>query len=221
MAAPYIPVRDADLNNWASNFSTLITASPATYGLISADAVAIAASYTSWFAAYGLAINPPTRTSVTVADKDTAKISMLALMRPYAQQIANNAGVDVSDKIALGVNPRTNTPTPIAAPTSVPVLSLISATYLQHTMRYRDEGAPSTSRAKPVNVIQMQLFAAVSATVISDPTTLPLIATATKVPVVVTWDSSDRGKPAYYTARWINRNGLFGPFCDISNIIVA
>lgn len=221
MASPYIPVRDADLNNWASNFSTSITASPGTYGLITADAVAIAASYTAWFAAYALAINPPTRTPVTVADKDAAKIGMLAIMRPYAQQVANNAGVDVSDKIALGVNPRTNTPTPIAAPTSVPILSLIAATYLQHTLRYRDEGAPSTSRAKPVNVIQIQIFGAASATVLSDPTALPLLTTATKVPVVVTWDSGARGKPAYYTSRWINRNGLVGPFADITSIIVA
>ena len=50
--APYIPVKDADLANWLDNFSALITASPATYGLVAGDAVAIAAQVAAWDAAY-------------------------------------------------------------------------------------------------------------------------------------------------------------------------
>lgn len=221
MAASYIPTKDADFNNWSSNFSSLITAGPGTYGLIAADATAIAAAYSAWSAAYTLAINPPTRTPVTVADKDVQRINALAIMRPYAQAISLNAGVLVDDKIAVGVNPRTNGPTPVSAPTSAPVLSLIGATFLQHLLRYRDEGAPSTSRAKPANVLQMQLYAAASTTIVTDPAVLPLKTVATKVPVTVQWESGDRGKTAYYAARWITRTGLVGPWSDISQIIIA
>jgi hypothetical protein len=221
MAVSYIPTKDADLDNWAANFSTRITAAPGTFGLIAADATAIAAAYTSWHTLYLAAIAPATRTPVSVADKDTAKIGLLAIYRPYAVAISLNAGVLTSDKIEVGVNPRTNSPTPVAAPTSAPVVSLIGATYLQHLLRYRDEGAPSTSRAKPVNVLQIQIFAAVSTTVVSDPATLPLKAVATKVPVVVAWDSSDVGKVAYYASRWVTRTGLVGPWSTISNIVVV
>jgi len=221
MPVPYIPVRDADLADWAANFSTKITAAPGTYGLIAADAVAIAAAYTAYNTAFMVAIAPATRTPVTVQAKDTAKIGMLAVLRPYAVGISLNAGVLPSDKIAVGVNPRTSTPTPVAAPTTYPVVSLIGATYLNHLLRYRDEGAPSTSRAKPANVTQLQLFAAVSATVVSDPATLPLKLIATKVPVSVAWDSSDLGKTAYYSARWMTRTGLTGPWAPITPMIVA
>jgi hypothetical protein len=221
MATPYIPARDADFQNWANNFSTRITATPGTFGLISADAVAIAAAYATWNAAYLLAINPSTRTPVTVADKDTARINAQAIMRPYAQAISQNAGVTVDDKIDVGVNPRTNGPTPVAAPTSAPVLSLIAGTYLQHLLRYRDEGAPATSRAKPPNVLQIQIYAAASSVVVTDPAVLPLKAVATKVPVTIAWDSADRGKPAYYSSRWITRTGLVGPWSDLQSIIVV
>lgn len=221
MPLPYIPTKDTDLDNWLANFSTLITASPGTYGLITADALAIAAAVTNWSAAYTAAINPPTRTPVSVAAKDVEKINVLAIARPYAQTISLNAGVAVDDKIAVGVNPRTSTPTPIPTPTSVPVISLISATFLQHLLRFRDEGAPATSRSKPFGVLQMQLFAAASTVLVTDPSILPLKAVATKVPVVVAWDSSDRGKTAYYAARWITRTGLAGPWSDILSIIVT
>lgn len=221
MPVPYIPTRDADLADWAANFSTKASAAPGTYGLIAADATAIAAAVATFQTAFMVAIAPATRTPVSVAAKDVAKIGMLDVVRPYAVQISMNAGVLPSDKIAIGVNPRTSGLTPVTAPTSAPVLSLIGATFLQHLLRYRDESAPSTSRAKPTNVTQLQLFGAVSATVVSDPSTLPLLGVFTKVPVTVTWDASARAKTAYYAARWQTRTGLVGPWSDVVPIVVA
>lgn len=220
MAAPYIPTRDADLDDWATNFTTRLTASPGTYGLIAADATAVASVVTTWHTAYLVAIAPSTRTPVTVQAKDAARIGMLDVIRPYAVGISLNAGVLAADKIAIGVNPRTTGPTPVPAPSTLPVISLISAQHLLHLLRYRDQDAPSTSRRKPANVTQIQIYGAVSATVISDPTTLPLRTIATKVPVTIAWDSADVGKTAYYAARWQTRTGLVGPWSVISAIVV-
>lgn len=220
MAGPYIPPKDSDFDDWLSNFSTKLTASPGTYGMLAADAVAVASIYTVWHTAYLVAIAPSTRTPVTVQNKDNQKIAALVLVRPYAITISLNQGVLSSDKLAIGVNPRTTGPTPVGPPTTLPVLSLISATHLIHLLRYRDQDAPSTSRAKPPNVTQIQIYGAVSATVVSDPATLPLKTIATKVPVQISWDSGDVGKTAYYAARWQTRRGLAGPWSVISAIVV-
>lgn len=220
MADSYIPTRDSQLDVWSANFSTKITAAPGTYGLIAADAAAITAVVTPWHTAFLAATAPATRTPVSVQVKNAALIAMLDVVRPYAVAISLNQGVLASDKLAVGVNPRTTGITPVGAPTSNPVVSLIGGTYLQHLLRYRDEGAPSTSRAKPVNVTQIQIFAATSATVVSNPDTLPLKMIATKVPIAVNWDSSDLGKTAYYAARWQTRTGLFGPWSPIYPIVV-
>ena len=40
--ASYIPSRDAELGQWWTNFSTLISGSPGTYGLVAGDAANIA-----------------------------------------------------------------------------------------------------------------------------------------------------------------------------------
>lgn len=221
MITNYIPSTDSEYADWLGNFSTQITATPNVYGLVAGDAVVIAAQNTAFQAAYAVSITPATRTSVTVAAKDIAKTNSLAIVRPYAIRISLNAAVLVSNKVSVGVNPRTSIPTPIPAPTSVPVLSLTSSTFLQSVLRYRDDAAPATSRAKPFGATAIQIFGVTSAAVVSNPDTLPLISMHTKVPVRLQWDSSDRGKTAYIAARWITRTGEVGPWSDILNVVVA
>lgn len=212
---PYIPNGDADFENWLANFSTLLTAAPATYGLIAADAAAVAAQQAAWSAAYTAAIGGTTRGPFTIATKDTARVTALATVRPYAQLIANNAGVSVDDKIAIGVNPRTNPPSPITVPATYPLISVVSATMLNHVLRFRDQLASPSVKSKPYGVMSVQLFGMTSVTPVTDPTTLPLIIAATKTPLQVNWDSAAANKLAYYAGRWATRTGLVGPWSPI------
>src|SRR5208283_1453904 len=100
--APYIPAKDSALDAWLANFSTLINASPSTYGLLSSDATTIAAAVLAWHTAYLLVTSTTTKTAQTVSAKNGQRVSVLAVIRPYGQQIANNAGVTSANKIALG-----------------------------------------------------------------------------------------------------------------------
>lgn len=217
----YIPPRDPDFQNWFQNFSTLLTAAPSTYGMVTGDAVAVAAQYALWNAAYLAAIGGATRGPMTIAAKDTERASATAIVRPYAQAISQNAGVMVDDKIAIGVNPRTSTPSPIAAPATNPVLSVVAATPLQHLLRYRDMLSSPSVKSKPYGVVQIQIFGKASATVVTDPETMFLLTSATKCPLTVGWNGADAGKVAYYASRWINRNGLVGPWSPIVSFTIA
>lgn len=218
---PYIPTRDADLANWALNFRTLISATPGTYGLLASDATTIASNVNPFLAAYNIAINPPTRTPVTVATKDTLKIGMLAIVRPYAVQVSLNAGVLTSDKIALGVNPRTSTPLPIATPTTNPIITIASALSLAHVMRFRDVLASPSVKSKPYGVTAMLCFAKASATAIADPELLDYKTTATKGPLTIDWEYVTAGMRAYYAGRWMTRTGKLGPWSPIVSFTIA
>lgn len=219
--APYLPNKDGQLDTWALNFSTLITASPATYGLGAGDATTIAGVYAAWHAAFLLATNPSTKTKTSVAAKNTARFNLLAICRPYATMISLNAGVSSADKTTLGVNPRTSVPTPISAPTSKPVLAFISASSMQSHMRYSDSVAGPLVKSKPYGVIGMQFFGKTSATVITDPALLPILQQQPTSPYTVQWASGDVGKTAYLAGRWITRKGLVGPWSDILTLTVA
>lgn len=218
--APYIPPKDAALNNWLANFSTLITASPGTYGVTSTDASTIAAAVAAWTAAYLPVTSPSTKTAQTVSDKNTQKVTVLAIVRPYAQTIGKNPGVTSANKIALGLNPQTSTPSPITPPVSNPVLTVQSGANLSIIIRFRDSAASPSVKAKPYGVKSLQLFCLVSLTAVTDPTIMLLKATATKSPLTVTFNSGDAGKQAYFAARWATQKGEYSPWSPIINFTV-
>ena len=154
MGTAFIPTKDALLDAWEQNFSTLITANPGLYGLTAADAVAIAAAFTAYDVAYAVIANPATKSHTTITAKNIARNASLAVIRPYAATIRANLGVTDANKLALGLVVRDPTPTPVAAPTSSPVLSIIAATPLQHTLRFVDQNTPASGpspRASPAS----------------------------------------------------------------------
>ena len=217
---PYIPAKQADYEAWLSNFSALITANPSTYGLDATIAATIAAAYSAWNAAYLLVIYPSSKTAVTVADKDSERLLSLAVARPYAIQISLNPGVLSSDKVAVGVNPRTSVPTPIAAPVSAPEVTVQSAIALELFMRFRDPLTSPKVKAKPYGVTRCQLFGKLSPTPITDPTLLLWVKDATKSPFSLSFDAAAAGQKFYFAGRWIVRTGLASPFSSIGNFIV-
>jgi hypothetical protein len=217
---PYIPARNANLIAWLANFSALITASPSTYGLATGDATAIAAIDTSLAADYALITSPASKTATTVAAFNAAKAGDMPTIRGYAQMIANNAGVSSSNKTAVGVNPRTSTPTPITAPTTMPVLTAQSASTAGIIVRYRDSTASPSVKSKPYGVIGVQVYATASATAITDPTLLAFIANETKSPLTLSLPGT-AGKVVYMAARWQTRKGLVGPWSSIISYVSA
>lgn len=223
MSAPYIPQKESLLTTWAANFSTLITAGPATYGLLAADATAIAAVNTAYQTAYTAAKTPATRTPTTVQTKNTTRVNMLAVMRPYAQTIANNQGVTPSNKIALGLNPRTSVPAPIPAPTTYPLVSVPQQLPAVAVVRYIDQLASPTVKAKPPGSLFLELHGMPSAT--GTPTAgfdlYPVVAVATKSPFELTKVPYTPGQNLTLVGRWVTRKGLKGPYGPPVTIVVA
>ena len=219
---PYIPPKDAALDNWASNFSTLITASPATYGLTSVDAGNIAAAFSAFDSAYQLCTSPTTKTAQAVSSKNTAKVNMLNVIRPYAQTISLNPGVTSANKIALGLNPRTSTPSPITPPASNPVLTILSQNTGTINLRYRDSAASPSVKSKPFGVKQCALFGAGSATVITDPSKLPQVASMTKSPFQFSFPPGyTLGQTWYFSAVWQIQKGDQSPFAPIITAVAT
>jgi hypothetical protein len=210
--APYIPPRDADLNNWLVNFSSLLTANPPLYGQSSATAATVAAAVSSWSAAYVLVTSKSTKTGDAVQAKDTQKVLVLQTVRPVAQNISLNAGVASSDKIAIGVNPRTSSPTPITPPSTYPILLIQAGASGQLYVRYRDSAASPSVKSKPYGVQFVVLSFVTSPTPITDPSLLTNHVNVTKSPYLLQFSGSDPGKQCYLSGYYVLRNGkISGP----------
>lgn len=205
---PYLPPRDADFDAWLLNFSTLITASPTTYGLVAGDATIIAAQNTAWHAAYLLAINPSTRTPVTVAAKDVARVNATVIVRPYAQRIAVNPAVDNSDKVAVGVNPRGTVPTPIPAPTTWPALVWLGASPGVVQIAYKDSSLGATKK-KPFGSTGMELWVGYGTGSPPPLADCSFVSMVTKSPLAID-TTGNAGKAMSIYARWTTRSGPAG-----------
>lgn len=216
----YIPTRDTDLGHWVRNFATLIAASPATYGLVTGDADAITALVDDFTGLLEAAIDPSTRTRASVSAKDTAKVAMLEVLRPYAQRIKNNSGVLDDDKIALGLTIRDGIPTPITVPVTSPILNIVRADPRQHTLRFADSETPDR-RSKPFGAAGVELFLSIGTAEPANIEVGPYHGLVTRNPHYVQFDAQDVGKTAFYAGRWVTRTGLKGPLSPTISFTIA
>lgn len=209
MQAPYLPTKDAEFDAWFANFSALITALPATYGLVAGDATIIAASFAAWNAAYLLATNPPTRTSPAIAAKDAQRILSESVIRPYATGISRNPAVTNDDKTAVGVNLPNAARTPVPPPVTAPALTLVSLIHFLATLAYRDTSTPTT-KAKPTGATGLELWIALGTAPAADPSTAKPYGVITKSPTAIGFTAPDVGKYATFFGRWVTRSGPGG-----------
>jgi len=216
----YLPSKDADVSSWGSNFSTLIAADPARYGMYPAEAATLSSAFSTFEQALQTATDPSTRTSVSITLKEGAKAAFVNLARTLAMIIKANQGVSDEDKVALGLNLPDLVPTPIPRPSTVPLLSVIAATPGEHTIRYADQNTPA-SRAKPFGVVQLVLFAAVETDSTDDFTKARFVGAFTKQPLAVSYDSVQAGKVATYWGQWNTRTGLLGPLSAPAAFTIA
>lgn len=223
MSAPYIPTRDADLLLWADNFRDVLAAAPATYGLVAGDITTISTLVNAFDTTYAAAVNPATRTPVTIAAKDSAKGALLPIARQYAQLIKANPGISNMDKVAAGIHINDALPSPVPPPTSIPTLGALASFHLSQTLDIRASETP-TSRAKPAGSIALLLFRQI--TLLADPVPTnpdlaPFSALATRNLQTEMFDSADVGKRVTYWGRWVNRRGAVGPWSTPISQVVA
>lgn len=203
-----IPKKDSAFASWLSVFAAAIIENPATYGLTAGDATAIATVNTNFQAAYGVATDPATRTSPTIAAKDTARAAAEVLCRPYAVQISLNKDVTDEAKVAAGVTVRKTTPTPIPAPTVAPELAVQKAIPGVVTVAVKVPG--TVGKAKPTGAIGIELFRAVGTVAAVDPAQADYLGTVTKAPCRIDVAPSEVGKTITVFARYATRSGPGG-----------
>lgn len=219
MAASYIPTTDSGFAAWLLNFSTLLTLSPTTYGLVAGDATAVAAQNTAFQSAYSTATDPGTRTPAAVAAKDAAKSSALVVVRPLGVQISQNPGVTDENKTAIGVTVRKLVPSPVPTPTALPLVSVLFLQALLASLKVVSADTP-TSKAKPFGCVAVQVFCSIGTMAATDPSQLAFVNSFTKIPLTLNFTSADRGKIASVAVRYATRGGIggvakVGPFSDI------
>lgn len=207
----YIPAPDADFRTWAESFRDGINADPGKYFLTTTDATTITSVVDDFVDKLTISSNEMTRTKVTIADKDDARVTCEELLRQYAIDIKNNEGISDGDKIAIGVRPINTNREPIDAPGTSPLLNILGATPGNQTLRYSDTLTPD-SRSKPFGVIGLELYRGLTDEGEAALSACQFTGLQTRNPIDSEFDEAEDGKMATYYARWVNAKGEAGPW---------
>jgi hypothetical protein len=196
-----MPTADVPLRDWTLNFTTLLTGAPATYGLTAPDALVCANAYAAYDAALALVLNPGTKTSVTVAQKNYQRALMRATIMPFAVSISQNGAVDPGDKVDIGVTVRIPTRTR-ASIVDIPcelTIEGINTNFV--SLRTQNPDTPdTTSRPYGTRLAEVQCRLRNAADTADELTT---VTPATRRFVNVATPPLYAGRRAYYRARWV------------------
>lgn len=124
----YIPAEDHAALAWLNQFSAGVNASPYTYAMSPADAVAVAGAVAGFAAALAITDNDNTRNKATIITKDDARASAEQMCRKFAMLIKNNPGISDADKMFVGVRPINTSREPVHVPATSPILNIQAAT---------------------------------------------------------------------------------------------
>ena len=149
MASSFPPSKDAELFAMAANASTLISANPTDYGLSVPQATMLATLSANYGTAYNIAVSPPTRTNVTIIQKNNARDALVQNLRDLNRFVQATKTVGDDKKAEIGFPIYAN-PAPIPAPSDAPVVKKIVTTGRRTKVSLRP--MDSERRGRPTGV---------------------------------------------------------------------
>ena len=221
---PFPPTADLSLKQAAQNFIGIAAASPTAVNLTLAIVNDLSSKETDYTNDLTAALDPSTRTKVTINKKNASKKLLVAALRAAARLV--NAGPAVTDdqRVALGIDPRDREPTPAGPPNSFPLTTLEPLGGARNKMRLADSNTP-TRRARPKHVIGAEVrFAVIDA---GAPLPAPESAAWTRSMIVtkaiseVDNPEADAGKTLVCQSRWLGTKGQVGPWGPLESGTIA
>jgi len=169
---------------------------------------------------YFIASNIATSSPSTTTDRNTAWIDLKKLVVSlYNDYIINNDAISDADKKAMHVHTlEGNNTTPYDAPAYAPIASLIGEEPSSLHLIYSDPSAPGT-HYKPAGVAFCELVYQLG----SIPATASDCHDRTYVSrshAGIVFENEQRGKMLYAFARWVNKNGKYGPWSGMISALI-
>jgi hypothetical protein len=213
----YIPQKDAELVAWSTNFTAQVTVKATAWGIPDLE-ISNLQNAADNFAALHAQADSPAKTSVIVATKNTARTSLVVLIRGMVNFRLKNPIITDAQRILLGLRVHDTTPTTIPPPTRRPKLDVEVLDVRRLKVVFQD--MDSTSKAKPYGVNGAVILYAVLDTPPAEPESLTHSVLATHTPFTLEFTEAERGRTVYITICWQNEKGEKGPWSEIESAII-
>ena len=210
--ADYLPQGDPEFDGWFETFYTSVSGDLVGWHMVAGDLVPITNAKNKWDTDYAAHLAEVEIAKAMRATKDNSKAAAKDVVRPFVRAKQEDPDVLPATKLAAGVPERDETRTPIAAPTTPPVITGVDTSQrLQHTIRWADSTTPQ-SKAKPKGVHGAEIRVKIGGPPPTGPDECVFTALDTATPHLKEFDAADAGKTAHYMLRWVNSKGDPGPW---------
>ena len=208
-----IPAGPTARYDFQRNALELLVANATAWGIPAEKLTLIAPLRTNYESKYGVTNNKSTQGPAATAAREAAwDIYEVGLVDLYDHYVLNNESIDANDKEALHIHYLGNGGTSAsAAPTTTPVVTLAAEEISVLHVVFADSATPG-SHSKPANVAFCELNYKIDTPAPVSPSECPERANITRSHDAIVFTPEQRSKTVYGYARWVNRNGKFGPW---------
>ncbi|MDR0982426.1 MAG: hypothetical protein LBM07_04190, partial [Culturomica sp.] len=124
----YIPKRDREFNSWQDNWFKTLLPNAEAWNIPAVEVTQLTELKSAWEAAFLLADEPSTKTSVAVQNKNNARKEYQDAIRHVVNlYITYNVSITDGQRRAMGVTVHKTTRTPVPVPTSFPEVTLVDS----------------------------------------------------------------------------------------------
>jgi hypothetical protein len=215
----YLPQKEADLVDWADNFTARVVANATAWEIPAAEVTALQASNTAFKNLHEQAASPE-KSPVIVAQKNAARDDLKAKIRALADFRLKNPVITPAQRLDLGLTVKDTNPTPIPTPSSRPEFYFKVKDVRIVEIHFKDLASDTKGKPYGVNgaVISYTIFDSAPPAV--SPADLTKSVLATRTPHTLQFEEADRGKRVYAALQWQNDKGEKGPFSEIQNTVI-
>ncbi len=222
MANGYIPRPDAEFDGWQQNWVAYAAANAVALGLDPLlDIPAIQAAQTAWDADYDGHLTAQAAAQAARQAKDAERAAFVALLRSFSQQIQKRTGTTDEQRGGLGITILDTEPTPVPAPTTAPMLNIVTSERLRHVVEASKTAEEGGALGKPAGVRGVQLWRKIGDPAPVNESELEFVSEFTRTRMTLDYQMSQGGLTVYYQARWVGTRGDAGPWGEMVSATVV
>jgi len=213
MSNDWMPSTRAEQISVAEDWITYVTAARASAWGLPAQAMTELAALTSTAKALLDIVDSPERTSVKVAECNTAFDALRARMRDLKRRYFMKPPLQDADLVAMHLP----IPDTVHSEIQTPEIhvGLSAAPSANREIEIERIVLETGSRAEPYGMIGAELVEKVGGDPPADPEKMTNAMLLKRHRTTRVYAEEDRRKPVWYSARWVNNRSEPGPWCDI------
>lgn len=219
--ADFLPRPDGSLLSWSRTFGEGLNAQHTALGIAPERVAAYDALLVDFAEAMRLVTDPATRSPTNVLRKDTGRAALVASTRALARTIQGVEGLSDAGKIKLGLTARKARGAMIAAPATVPALSVESAWLSTVNLRIRDS-VETERRGRPRSIAGAAIYSWVGEELPTDARQMRYEGDVTRSLFQITLpEGTPRGSRVWFVACWYTARSKRGAMSRPINTIIA